>query len=251
MSIKALIVDDEESARNMMQSLINRYIPEISELQIASGASDAFFIIKDYRPDLVFLDIQMPFMNGFDLLGKLEVISFDVIFTTAFNQYAIQAIRFSALDYLLKPIDIDELKSAVDRHIQRRLSNHNVSQQYRNLVQNLHNKSVDNFTLTVGGSQGMKFFRVNEIVRLEGERNYTNFYLSGNRTCLSSKTLKEYEELLADKGFVRAHKSHMVNVACIKNISGDGFLIMDDDSRVEISRRRLSEVRKIVEDWKR
>jgi two-component system, LytTR family, response regulator len=251
MSIKALIVDDEESARNMMRALITRYVPEISELQMASGASDAFFIIKEFRPDLVFLDIQMPFMNGFDLLGKLDVINFDVIFTTAFNQYAIQAIRFSALDYLLKPIDTNELKSAVDRHIQRRLLNQNVSQQYRHLVQNLNNNSVDDFTLSVGSNHGMKFFRVNEIVRLEGERNYTNFFLSGNRTCLSSKTLKEYEELLADKGFLRAHKSHMVNIAFVRNMSADGFLVMEDDSRVEISRRRLSEVRRFIEEWKR
>jgi len=245
--LKALIVDDEEGARRVLKSLIEKYIPEIGVIEMAPGASDAYFMIRDFKPDLVFLDIQMPFMNGFDLLSKLEQIDFDVIFTTAFNQYAIQAIRFSALDYLLKPIDIQELKSAVSRHVCRKLSNQQTTQQYQHLVDNLTKQSNDSFTLAVGGAQGMKFFSISEIIRLEGDRNYTNFHLSGNRTYLSSKTLKEYEEILGEKGFVRAHKSHLVNTAFVKDVDSNGFIVLMDNTLVEVSRRRLTEVKKALE----
>ena len=243
--IKALIVDDEEKACSILKTLLERYSPEITDVEIVNNAMDAFFKIKEWKPDLVFLDIQMPFMNGFDLLNKLEEISFDVVFTTAFNQYAIQAIRFSALDYLLKPIDVTELTNAVNRFVQRKKSFSNTSLQYQNLVNNLAARNNEEFTLAINGSQGMQFLKISEIIRLEGDRNYTLFILNGDRKHLASKTLKEYEELLVDKGFVRIHKSHLVNRSFVESLTPDGMILMKDKSQVEVSRRRLPDVRKV------
>ena len=187
----------------------------------------------------------MPFINGFDLLSKIENINFDIIFTTAFNQYAIKAIRFSALDYLLKPIDIEELRSAVGRHLLRRQTNPQTSEQYQNLVHNLAAKTNEQFSLAIGGSQGVQFFPINEIIRLEGDRNYTNFYFTRQRKYLSSKTLKEYEEILSEKGFVRVHKSHLVNYTFVQSVHADGKIILKDLSEVEVSRRRFMEIKKL------
>jgi len=243
--IKALIVDDEERACSVLRSLIEKYTPEITDLEVVNNSSDAYYKIKEYQPDLLFLDIQMPFMNGFDLLNKLEDIHFDIIFTTAFNQYAIKAIRFSALDYLLKPIDIMELRSAVNRFLIRKQNLQPAAPLYRNLVENFSATSHDEHSLAINGVHGIQFFKVSEIIRLEGERNYTQFHLTGNRNYLSSKTLKEYEEILAEKGFVRIHKSHLVNSKFVSSVDSDGKMILKDHSEVEISRRRLTEVKRI------
>lgn len=245
MSIKALIVDDEEKACNVLRMLIEKYVPQITTLEIVNNATDAYYKIKEYQPDLLFLDIQMPFLNGFDLLSKIEKINFDIIFTTAFNEYAIRAIRFSALDYLLKPIDIDELRHAVERHLARRLEGSPGGLQFQNLVTNLTAKTNEQFSLAINGSMGMQFFHINEIIRLEGDRNYTNFYFTKQRKYLSSKTLKEYEDILVEKGFIRVHKSHLVNSSFVQSVSADGKMILKDQSEVEVSRRRLSEIRKI------
>jgi len=242
-----MLIDDEERASSILRTLIEKNIPEISELEIVNNATDAFFRIREFSPDLVFLDIQMPFLNGFDLLSKMEQISFDVIFTTAYNQYAIQAIRFSALDYLLKPIDVTDLRNAVQRHLNRKQTKSQTAMQYQNLFQNLSANSNEQFSLAVNGSQGMQFFQVNEIIRLEGDRNYTNFFLTKSRKLLSSKTLKEYEEMLSDKGFIRAHKSHLVNRSYIRSLTPECKLILTDESEVEVSRRRFPDVKLAVE----
>jgi two-component system LytT family response regulator len=244
--IKALIIDDEVAARTSLEAMLKRYAPEITSLELIGNATDGYFKIKEQQPDLVFLDIQMPFLSGFDLLNKIENINFDIIFTTAYNQYAIQAIRFSALDYLLKPIDVEELKNAMQRFAQRRESASQTNQQYKNLVQNLSAKTTEEFKLAINGAQGMQFFSVNEIVRLEGDRNYTHFHLTNKRKLLSSKTLKEYEEILSDKGFIRCHKSHLVNRNFVKAVSQENFLLLTDESEVEVSRRRVTEVKMLL-----
>jgi two-component system LytT family response regulator len=244
-AVKAMIVDDEERAISVLRALIEKYTPEITVLESVNNASDAYYKIKEFQPDLLFLDIQMPFMNGFDLLNKIEQINFDIIFTTAFNQYAIKAIRFSALDYLLKPIDIAELRGAVNRHLQRRQAQPQTAMQYQNLLNNLAAKSNDQFRLAISGSQGMQFFAIDEIIRLEGDRNYTQFYLTKDRKYLSSKTLKEYEDILTEKGFVRVHKSHLVNAAFVSTVSNDGRMLLKDGTDVEISRRRFTEIRRM------
>lgn len=240
--IKALIIDDEPSAINTLRLMLERYVPEITDLQTANDPAQGLVLIKTFQPQLLFLDIQMPVMNGFELLKQLPQINFTIIFTTAHDQYAIQAIRFSALDYLLKPIDADELRGAVDKFMARTIVNMGKHALYQNLLHNLSAHDKKDFKLALPTSEGTYFFVPEEIIRLEGESNYTKFFFTNRKSLLISKTLKEYEELLGDYGFIRIHKSHLVNKKHVVNYTADGMLTMVDHSRVEISRRRKEEV---------
>jgi len=240
--IKALIVDDEPSAVNTLRLMLERYIPEITMLRSTNDPEDALPLIKSFQPDLLFLDIQMPVLNGFELLKRIPHFPFEIIFTTAHDQYAIQAIRFSALDYLLKPIDADELRASFDKFISR--NNLKIGNQplYQNLMHNISVADKKDFKLAVPTSDGTFFYFPDEIIRLEGESNYTRFFFSGKKPMLVSKTLKEYEELLAGHGFIRVHKSHLINKKHVVNYTNDGQLVLADQSKVEVSRRRKEEV---------
>ena len=240
--LKALIIDDEDWARKVLSRLLKTNFPEITELQIASGPEEGLVLIQSFQPDLLFLDVEMPQMNGFDVLNALDNRSFDVIFTTAYNHYAIQAIRFSALDYLLKPIDLEELRSAFNRFLKKRQEGLRKDPLYRNLLSNLREGDAQQFKLAIPSQQGTTFYRPSEIIRCEGERNYTHFYLTGNRRVISSHTLKEYEDLLSDHGFVRVHKSHLINMAFVQSFQTSGLITMSDQSEVEVARRRRNEV---------
>jgi two-component system, LytTR family, response regulator len=153
--IKALLVDDEQKARNILQHYISNFIPEISEIKQASSVDEALELLESLQPDIVFLDVEMPHKNGFDFLVASKNPSFDVIFTTAYNQYAIQAIRFSALDYLLKPVDPDELKAAVNRHLEKKQTEGQKKELYSNLVQNIEKKNAKDFRIAVPTTQGV------------------------------------------------------------------------------------------------
>lgn len=241
--IKALIIDDEPSAVNTLQLLLQRYVPEITLLKTANTATDAKQLINSFKPQLVFLDIQMPVTTGFELLKQLGEINFSLIFTTAHDKYAIQAIRFSALDYLLKPIDADELRAAIDRFFLQQKTNS--IELYRNFLYNIQSEKKD-FKLAISTSEETLFFLPADIIRLEGESNYTKFFFINRKPLLTSKTLKEYEEILSGHGFIRIHKSHIINAAHVAAISNEGVLSMQDKSAVEISRRRKEEVMGIL-----
>ncbi|NOT52164.1 MAG: response regulator transcription factor [Chitinophagaceae bacterium] len=240
--IKALIIDDEPSAVKTLTLLLSHYVPEISELKSTNDPHDGLRLLKTYQPDLLFLDIQMPLMTGFGLLKQLPEINFNIIFTTAHDQYAIEAIRFSALDYLMKPIDGDELQQAIKRYMGKLSSAISNRPLYNNFLHNIHAADSKGFKLALPTTQGTFFYKTEEIIRLEGESNYTKFYFTGNKTLVTSRTLKEYEEILSNHGFIRIHKSHIVNKAHVVNYSGDGLLTLVDNSKVEISRRRREEV---------
>jgi two-component system, LytTR family, response regulator len=237
--IKALIVDDEPSAVNTLRLMIDRYVPEITELKTTNDAHEGLELIKSFEPSLLFLDIQMPVMNGFEILKQLPQINFNIIFTTAHDQFAIQAIRFSALDYLMKPIDADELRAAAEKFLAVQASNHAL---YSNLLNNITVKDKKDYKLALPTTQGTFFYKPEDIIRLEGESNYTKFFFTSNTSFLISKTLKEYEEILLSHGFIRTHKSHIVNKRHVINYSADGLLTMSDMSKVEVSRRRKEEV---------
>lgn len=240
--IKALIIDDEPAAVKTLTLLLAHYAPEITELKSANDPHDGLRLIKTYKPDLLFLDIQMPLMTGFGLLKQLPEINFNIIFTTAHDQYAIEAIRFSALDYLMKPIDGEELQQAISRYINK-ISPAGINKSlYNNFLHNVHATDRKSFKLALPTTQGTFFYTTEEIIRLEGESNYTKFFFTGNKTLLTSKTLKEYEEILCNHGFIRVHKSHIVNKIHVINSNSDNTLTLSDDSRVEISRRRKEEV---------
>ncbi|HRH47336.1 MAG TPA: LytTR family DNA-binding domain-containing protein [Panacibacter sp.] len=243
--IKALIIDDEESAANVVRILVQQYIPAITELHLSIGAADGLHAIKTIKPDLVFLDIEMPLMSGFDVLEKFPSHPFEVIFITAYDHYAIKAIRYSALDYLLKPVDVSELQSAVERFTEKRRSAEDNKARYENLLQNLK-KEENDYKLAVATTDGTYFYPTNEIIRCEATGNYTKIFLQGKKTVITSRTLKEYDELLAEQGFHRIHRAHLVNKKYISSITNDHNLQLTDGSEVEVSRRKWDEIKKML-----
>ena len=244
--IKAAIIDDETSAANVFRLMLQRHVPEITEIAIETRPEKIISFLQQFNPDLVFLDIIMPELTGFDLLKQYDAIPFDVIFTTAHNEYAIQAIRFSAVDYLLKPIDADELKAAVHRVIKKKESGQSSKQILANLVYNLQAKEAEEFRLTVPTNAGVVFFKTSEIIRLEGEGNYSRIILNGNRQHLSAKTLKDFEELLPADIFLRIHKSYIINKNFIVNYLTKGEVVLSDNSKIPVSRRKKTEVSNIL-----
>ena len=240
--LKVLLIDDEERATDALRLMIEKTVPEIQKVMVCNDSRKATDIIHNYQPGLVFLDIQMPHLNGFEVLEKMPNKNFKIIFTTAYNEYAIQAIRFSAFDYLLKPIDIEELQSAVHRFLE---SNEDYKQQYellKNIMHNIQAPSPDEFRLALPTKEGVHFLNPSGIVRCEAVGNYTKFFVAGNKTYMISKTLGEYDVLLTPHNFIRTHKSHLVNKKFISFIDHDGFAILKDNSKVEVSRRRKEEV---------
>jgi len=240
--LKVLLIDDEERATDSLRLMIQKAVPEISQVMACNDSRKAADIIHHFQPGLIFLDIQMPHLNGFELLEKMPNKNFKIIFTTAYNEYAIQAIRFSAFDYLLKPIDIEELQSAVHRFLE---GNGDYRQQYellKNIMHNIRTKSTDEFRLALPTKEGVHFLIPEEIIRCESSGNYTKFFALGNRNYLISKTLGEYDALLTPHNFIRTHKSHLVNRKFISFIDHDGFIVLKDNTKVEVSRRRKEEV---------
>lgn len=246
--VKILIVDDEEAAGNILQLLIEKHIPGEKNIFYCSSPEAALKALPDFQPSLVMLDIEMPNMNGFDFLNNAVNSSFDVIFTTAFDKYAIKAIRFSALDYLLKPVDIVELQNAVNRHIVKRNSAGYDGQKelVGNLIQNLKQKDPSEFRLAVSVKEGVFLLEPRDIICLEGLSNYTKFSFTNQKQLLAAKTLKEYDEILSEHHFIRIHKSYLVNKDHIKRMDNEGILWLTNNISVPISRRKKEEVTRLL-----
>ncbi|MCE2741054.1 MAG: LytTR family DNA-binding domain-containing protein [Sphingobacteriales bacterium] len=251
-TIKTLIVEDEEKGRSVLKAMLHE-IPEVNLVGESPNVEDAILKIQLHNPDLVLLDIEMPYKNGFDLLAALPQRTFDVIFTTAYDSYAIKAIKFSAVDYLLKPIDQEELKIAIEKTAEKRKKiQHEPQAQITNLLENLKAINKHNFKLALPTSTGSIYIPVDEIIRCESDTNYTKFYFKNDeRPTLVSKTLKDYEELLTDFGFCRVHHSHLINLKFIREyIKGDGgTIIMFDGTEVEVSRRKKEIFQKALEKF--
>lgn len=242
--IKVLIVDDEQSAGRILKVLLEKHIPGDKQIEISNHPTDALEVLKTYQPSLVMLDIEMPGMNGFDFLNRASEWNFDVIFTTAYDQYAIKAIRFSALDYLLKPIDIVDLQNAVNRHIVKKQTATGGSQQplVDNLIYNLQQKDQQQFKLALSTSEGIFLYEPKEIVLLEGSSNYTKFFFANQKQLIVAKTLKEYEDILVEHQFLRVHKSYLVNKSHVLKVDKEGVLELTNKMNIPISRRRKSEI---------
>ncbi|NND33599.1 MAG: response regulator transcription factor [Saprospiraceae bacterium] len=236
--ISALIIDDEKRALNVLKMLIEQHLPEIKTVSTALGSAKGLEQIYARKPDLVFLDVEMPGMTGFEMLEALKDIRVNVIFTTAYDHYAIRAIRFSAIDYLLKPIDVQELKAAVHKFMQQPVSGDDLTPLMSNLMTNLISIQTHKPRLAISTTGGLSFFDIDEIVRCEADNNYTIFYLQEGARFLSSKTLKEYDELLSEYQFLRVHQSHLINPQYIKQYTQKGMIEMKDGSRVAVSRRK-------------
>ncbi|MEO7313362.1 MAG: LytTR family DNA-binding domain-containing protein [Chitinophagaceae bacterium] len=235
--VKILIVDDEAAAGNILKILIEKHISTATEVKYCDNPKEALELLKTFEPSLVMLDIEMPNLNGFDFLNMATESNFDVIFTTAYDQYAIKAIRFSALDYLLKPIDVLDLQNAVNRHIIKK-QNQNQQLLVSNLLTNLQQKDPKDFKLALSTSEGVFFYEPVEILYCEGENNYTRFVFTKQKPMLVSKTLGDYEDLLADHGFLRIHKSYLVNSKYVSSVDRDGMVQMTDGKQLTISKRR-------------
>lgn len=241
--IKALIIDDEQVAVNVLTLMIERHLPEVTTVRSLTNPALAAELISGYRPDIVFLDIEMPYQNGFELLKTLPEISFDIVFTTAYDKYAIQAIKFSALDYLLKPIDADELRESFNRFTQKAIVEQNKNAAVENLLFNLQHQNKAHHRLALPTGNGLQFFLPQDIIRCEGMSNYTKFYFSNYNSITTSRTIKEYEEILVPHKFIRTHKSHLINAEFVSGYAPqDSSLIMKDGSLIEVSRRRKKEV---------
>jgi len=234
--IKTIIVDDESDAVNFISSIIKEYCPKLEIAGTAQSIKDGRKLIIDKSPDLVFLDVEMPHGSGFDLLSYFPEKSFDVIFITAFNHYAIRAIKFSAVDYILKPININEFIQAVDKVLDKRNSNKDNNENYRALLENVRSSLPSK--LAIPTSDGMEYLNTKEIIRIEADRSYTWFYLKDKRKLLVSRNLKEYQELLSDRNFFRTHNSHLINLEHVKKYirQEGGAIELIDGSQVPISR---------------
>lgn len=238
MKIKAIIVEDEKSNRENLAKLLSEYCPKVELIAQCSSAIEGRKTITELKPDLVFLDIEMPGGSGFSMLESMEAINFEVIFVTAFNQYGIKAVKFCALDYLLKPIDILELSKAVEK-VEKRLSEKSENLRMKTMINNQKGKTK-NPKIAIPLSDKIEFVEISEITRCEGEGNYTHIYLNNGSAILASKTLKEFDELLSEHNFLRTHQSHLINLNEVKSYikSDGGYIKMKDGASVSISRQR-------------
>lgn len=237
--IRSIIIDDEPDGREALQIAIQNYCPEIEILTLCATPEEGIQAIRSQKPDLVFLDIQMPHKSGFNLLEELGEFDFEVIFVTAFDRYAVKAIKFSALDYLLKPVDVDELQKAVKKATMR-ISRKGFKVNYESLLKNMKNSSGRIEKLAIPDAEGIVFEKVADIIFCEADGNYTKIYLAGRRQLLVSKNLKEFENMLGDNGFFRIHHAHLINLQHIrKYVKGEGgYVILEEGHNLDVSRRK-------------
>jgi two-component system LytT family response regulator len=242
---RTLIIDDEADARLLIQNLIKKYFPEIGILGEAASKSEAIEKIELFRPDFVFLDINLGDGNGFEVMDYFKNNHLQCIFTTAYDEFAIRAFRYNAIDYLLKPIAIEEFQSAVNKV----LSNSDTSlifSKMDNLMDQISTKNINR--ITINTHDGLSIIKLTDIVRIEADGNYSTIYLNTKEKILASKSLKEFEELLPESSFCRTHQSHIVGLNFVKKMIKDdgGYLLMENGEKVIISRRKKEEVLQII-----
>jgi len=238
----AILIDDELSAREALRSLLENFVEGVEIVAEANGVATGLEVIKSHQPDIVFLDINMPSGTGFDLLEQLEEVNFCLIFVTAYDQYAIKAIKFSALDYLLKPVDLQELRQTIKRI--KKISNEQ-SHNYSNLLKTYKaNNSSSIGTIALPTIEGYDIVKIKDVIRCEAEKNYTTFFLANGKKIVVSKTLKEFDDLLQEHNFIRIFQSHLVNLTFVKKyIRGrGGFVEMEDGIQLPVSREKKAEL---------
>lgn len=238
--IKAILIDDERDGLEDLQESIDKYCKEISVLGAYTNPTEALNAIVRLSPDLVFLDVQMPGMSGFELLERLAPVSFQVIFVSAFDRYAIKAIRFSALDYLLKPVDVDELMRAVARAKERKPEN---TFSIQSALHNASSRPGHIGQVAVPSAEGIDFFQTKDIIYCKADGCYTTIYLTGKQAKLVTRVLKDFEDFLSESGFLRVHNSFLINLLHVKRyVRGEGgYVVLTDNHEVDISRRRKEE----------
>ena len=236
--IKAVIIDDEIHCRKTLGMLLKEYCPGVQVIEQCEDAESGLAAIQRHKPHLVFLDIEMPNMNGFEMLEKVPGINFEIIFTTSYDQYAIKAIRFSALDYLLKPVDPEELQTAVQKVAER--LQHPLPQQLEILLQKLQQPASSIQKIALPTMEGLKMIAIDSIISCASDSNYTVFLLKNKQKLIVSRPLKEIEEMLDEYSFLRVHNSYLVSLNEIdKYVKGEGgYLVMTDGSTIDVSRSK-------------
>ncbi len=251
--MKAILVDDEPDGIRTLQKLLERHCPDVKIEATCANASIAKQQIEAIKPDVVFLDIQMPGQTGLEMIAELTAKNFEIIFVTAHNEYILQALQYSAADYLLKPVDEDRLIEAVQR-AEKRLKEGKKEELTETLLHNLSNKgNPAEMRLCLPTLKGFIILKLDEIIYCEAERSYTIFHLEANKSVIVSKPLLDYENLLGDAGFLRIHKSFLINLRHVKEYQrGEGgMVIMNNNSEIEVSRRKKEQfLLKIKEIYK-
>lgn len=244
--IRTIVIDDENKARETIVNMLGMYCKEVEVIAEASDVQSGYDAIRKHQPDLILLDIKMPDGTGFDLLRKFLNVDFNVIFITAYEEFAIRAFKFSALDYLLKPIDPDELMSAVNK-AQDKMKSEDLTLKIQTLFENVDHLSNREKKIVLKTSSNVHVVNLYDIVRCQSDKNYTHFFTVEGEKIVVSKTLKEYDELLRSFGFFRVHQSHLINLSFVKRFdkSEGGFLVMKDDSKVPVSFRKKDDLMKL------
>jgi two-component system LytT family response regulator len=235
-----LIIDDELKGRIYLETILKRFFSDtVKKIDNLSSVDEAAEYLRTNKPDLIFLDIEMPSKNGFELLKMFPEAEFEVIFTTAYDSYAIRAFQFSALDYLLKPVNKDDLSRALEKASEKISRRSKPNPHYKVLLENLKNAVNPFHKISIPTVHGFEFIQISDIIRMEAQGNYTSLFLNDKRQILSSRTLKEFDNLLSEMNFFRVHKSHLINLACIKSYQrGEGGVVtMNDGQEVEVSKR--------------
>lgn len=245
---RAIIIDDIDNSRITLLHDLEKYCPQIKVIGEADSVASGITVIEDRKPDVVFLDIQLGDGTGFEILEKLENINFHVIFTTALDSYGIKAIKFSALDYLLKPIDVDELVNAV-----RKLDNYSTKESFTDnidlLLENIKNIRSSDKRIALNSADKIHMIYVNDIIRCESQGSYTIFYLTNKEQIVATRNLKEYEQLLEEYAFIRVHHSHLINFKFLKEYvkKDGGYAIMIDNTQVPVSFRKRNNLMDMIE----
>jgi two-component system LytT family response regulator len=244
--LNTIIVDDEIHSCKTLETLLKRDCPQINIVALCSNGEDAIRVIKQSNPDLVFLDVEMPRMNGFEMLEKLHGINFHLIFVTSYDAYALKAIRFSAIDYLLKPINRDELKAAVEKVISRMQVP--LPEQLKIILEKMQHPSGATSKIALPTMEGLEMVSIDSIIICEADDNYTTLHLQNKKKIVVSSTLRVIEDLLEDHSFVRIHRSYLVNLKEIERyVKADGgYVVMSNGSQVYVSRNKKEELLRLL-----
>ncbi len=244
--IRCVIVEDEEIARNVLKSLLAQYCKDVMVCAEADDVMSGKAMIEAYRPDLVFLDIEMPGGSGFKLLNSIADADFEVVFITAYEQFAIKAIRHDALDYLLKPVDPKELVAAVEK-VKETKYKKSLKRQYDSLLKNLDPDQLAVRKISLSTTDKIHLIDIDNIIRCESDNYYTIIYFKDGTSLMVSKTLKEMEQKLEEFDFVRTHKSHLVNIRCIMNFIKDEMMVLlTDGVKVPVSKRKKEKIMEVI-----
>lgn len=240
--IRAILVDDEIDSNRILQTLLENYCPQVEVVGTAGGVRSAAEIIRETRPDLVFMDIEMTQGNAFDLLNRLQPVGFHVIFVTAFDNHAVRAFKYNAIDYLLKPVNIRELCAAVEK-LSGKVVEDNLLDRVKSMLENVRGADTGERKMAFPTLNGLAFIRIRDIIRLEAKGSCTLVHLLDGTTVTTTSVIKEYEDLLPDRIFFRIHQSHIINLNRIKSYQKGrgGYVTMDDDSCIEVASRRREE----------